>query len=147
MPLHARLVHDWAASWVKLPRTRSTRCRSARGLVSGLPPNQECHEASVTCYHGRRVGAARGSLAVVAVKPPWSGRGETIVVARENRKSGRCVEGLLRTDPPPNLVRAPPKPRRQPTRCLMAMLPVVRRACEAPGAAAPKKSRGNEDKS
>jgi len=80
MPLHARLVHDWAASWVFAATERSTRCRSARGLASGLPPNQECHEASVTCYHGRRVGAARGSLAVVAVKPPWSGRGETIVV-------------------------------------------------------------------
>ena len=149
MPLHARLVHDWAASWVFAAMDAQHTLQERTGV--GQRPAAESGMPRSICY------LLPWPLGWCCSRQPCSCGGEaTVVWARRNqrrwnccsrRKSGRMCEGLLRTDPPPNLVRAPPKPRRQPTRCLIVMLPVVRRAREAPGRPLQRKSRGNEDKS
>ena len=152
-------------------------CRCTRGwCTTGLPVGCAATDAQHTLQErtgvGQRPAAESGMPRSICYLLPWppgwccsrqpcSCGGETTVgldaakpslELSRNRKSGRLDGSQLMCPPcrrPPSdlIVRAPPKPRRQPTRYLMMMLPVVQRAREAPGGPLQRKSRGNEDTS
>ena len=153
MPLHARLVHDWAVSWVFVATDAQHTLQERTGV--GQRPAAESGMPRSICY------LLPWPPGWCCSRQPCSCGGETTVVwTRRNHRRWELLQNIekagdgrqlmcppCRRPPSDLIVRAPPKPRRQPTRCLMVMLSVVRRAREAPGRPLQRKSRGNEDKS
>ena len=149
MPLHARLVHDWAASWVFAAAGAQHTLQERTGV--GQRPAAESGMPRSICYLlpwppgwccSRQPCSCGGEATVV-----WTRRNHRWNCTRIEKAGDVRYCSSVSKAPSDLIVRAPPKPRRQPTRCLIVMLPVVRRAREAPGRPLQRKSRGNEDKS